>query len=316
MSKRSEPVSAEACVALAAGERRLDAYPNRDLNLGSLQVSRALPIRERRLVGPWCFLDRFGPLTFTDGKPMDVAPHPHIGLQTVTWLHAGEIVHDDSLGVESVLRPGGVNIMTTGRGLAHAEQTPPDHTGRLDGVQLWTALPEAHRTATPGFAHVSEVPAVEWPSGVVQVFAGTIDTATAPGPYYSAIVGADLRVHAGRALEVPVDRTHEHALLVMSGRSALDGQPLEERMLYYLGTDRDTICVSSDHGARVLLVGGQPFAESILMWWNFVARTPEEIAEAREDWESHRRFGDVRAYNGPRLAAPRLTQLARPTPVS
>jgi len=316
MSKRSAPVSAEACVALAAGEHRLDAYPNRELNLGSLQISRALPIREHRLVGPWCFLDRFGPLTFTDGKPMDVAPHPHIGLQTVTWLHAGEVVHDDSMGVEALLRPGGVNIMTTGRGMSHAEQTPRDHTGRLDGVQLWTALPDAHRAAAPGFAHVPEVPTVEWPSGIVQVFAGTIATATAPGPYYSGIVGADLRVHAGRTLEVPVDRTHEHAVLVMSGGSALDGQPLEERVLYYLGTDRDTVCVSSDHGARVLLIGGPPFPETILMWWNFVARTPEEIAEAREDWESHRRFGDVPAYNGPRLAAPRLTQLARPSPVS
>jgi redox-sensitive bicupin YhaK (pirin superfamily) len=316
MSKRSEPVSAEACVALAAGEHRLDAYPNRELTLGSLQISRALPIREHRLVGPWCFLDRFGPLTFTGGKPMDVAPHPHIGLQTVTWLHAGEVVHDDSMGVESLLRPGGVNIMTTGRGLAHAEQTPRDHTGRLDGVQLWTALPDAHRTAQPGFAHVPEVPAVEWPSGIVQVFAGTIDTASAPGPYYSGIVGADVRVHAGRTLEIPVDRAHEHALLVMSGESALESQPLEERMLYYLGTGRDTICVSSGHGARVLLIGGPPFPETILMWWNFVARTPEEIAEAREDWESHRRFGDVPAYKGPRLAAPRLTQLARPSPLS
>jgi redox-sensitive bicupin YhaK (pirin superfamily) len=316
MSRRSKIVSAEACVALAAREHRLDAYPNRELSLGSLTISRALPIREHRLVGPWCFLDRFGPLTFTDGKPMDVAPHPHIGLQTVTWLHAGEVVHDDSMGVESVLRPGGVNIMTTGRGMAHAEQTPRDHTGRLDGVQLWTALPDAHRAAAPGFVHVPDVPAVEWPSGIVQVFAGTIDTATAPGPYYSGIVGADLRVHPGRTLEVPVDRTHEHAVLVMSGAGALDGQPLEERMLYYLGTDRDTICVSSDRGARVLLIGGLPFPETILMWWNFVARTPEEIAEAREDWESHRRFGDVPAYRGPRLDAPRLTQLARPSPVS
>jgi redox-sensitive bicupin YhaK (pirin superfamily) len=209
-----------------------------------------------------------------------------------------------------------VNIMTTGRGMAHAEQTPRDHTGRLDGVQLWTALPDAHRATEPGFAHVLEVPAVEWPAGVVQVFAGTIGTATAPGPYYSDIVGADLRVHPGHALEVPVARTHEHAMLVLSGACALDGQPLEERMLYYLGTGRDSVCVSSDRGASVLLLGGPPFPETILMWWNFVARTPEEIAEAREDWEAHRRFGDVTAYQGPRLAAPQLTQLARPSPVS
>ena len=316
MSKRSADVSAEACVALAGGAHRLDAYPSRELSLGAMKISRARPIREHRLVGPWCFLDRFGPLAFTDSKPMDVAPHPHIGLQTVTWLHAGEVVHDDSLGIESLLRPGGVNIMTTGRGMAHAEQTPRDHSGRLDGVQLWTALPDAHRAIAPGFAHVPSVPVVEWPSGIVQVFAGTIDRAVSPGPYYSDIVGADLQVHPGRALEVPVDPTYEHAVLVMSGASTLDGQALEERTLYYLGTGRDTVCVASSGGARLLLIGGPPFPETILMWWNFVARTPDEIADARADWEAHRRFGDVPAYKGPRLPAPQLTQLARPSPVS
>ena len=172
MSKRSEVVSAEECIALGASQRQLESYPNREVTLGALAIARALPIRDRRLVGPWCFLDRFGPLTFTEGKPMDVAPHPHIGLQTVTWLHEGEVVHDDSLGSASILRPGGVNVMTSGAGIAHAEQTPREHTGRLNGVQLWTALPDAHRHGAPGFAHVAEVPAIERPGGIVQVFAG------------------------------------------------------------------------------------------------------------------------------------------------
>ena len=159
MSKRSEMVSAEECIALAARQRQLESYPNREVNLGALTVARALPIRDRRLVGPWCFLDRFGPLTFSDGKPMDVAPHPHIGLQTVTWLHEGEVVHDDSLGCTSMLQPGGVNVMTSGAGIAHAEQTPREHSGRLNGVQLSTALPDQHRHAAPGFTHVPDVPA-------------------------------------------------------------------------------------------------------------------------------------------------------------
>src|SRR5262249_33829450 len=117
MSKRSEAVSAEACIALGGSARQLESFPNRDLSLGSLIVSRALPVRDKRLVGPWCFLDRFGPFTFSEGKPMDVAPHPHTGLQTVTWLIDGEVVHDDSLGYQSVLRPGGVNVMTAGGGI-------------------------------------------------------------------------------------------------------------------------------------------------------------------------------------------------------
>jgi redox-sensitive bicupin YhaK (pirin superfamily) len=155
MSKRSDRIAAEECVALGATRPQLESYPNRELSLGSLSITRALPVRERRLVGPWCFLDRFGPLTFSEGTPMDVAPHPHIGLQTVTWLIDGEVMHADDLGSESLLRPGSVNVMTSGGGTAHAEQTPRDNSGRLNGVQLWVALPDAHRHMAASFAHVT-----------------------------------------------------------------------------------------------------------------------------------------------------------------
>jgi redox-sensitive bicupin YhaK (pirin superfamily) len=316
MSKRTETVAAEECIALGATERQLDAYPSREVNLGALTIARALPIKDRRLVGPWCFLDRFGPLTFNEGKPMDVAPHPHIGLQTVTWLLEGEVVHDDSLGYESVLRPGGVNVMTSGNGIAHAEQTPRDNTGRLNGVQLWTALPDQHRHLPPAFSHVQEVPAIEHSSGIVQVFAGELQGAASPAPYVSAILGVDVQVHPRHQLTLPLNPAHEHAILVMSGDCALDGQPLEQRTLYYLGAARAEGCFSSAAGGRILLIGGAPFPERILMWWNFVARTPDEITQARADWEEQRRFGEVKAYAGPRLAAPTLTRFARPNPVS
>src|SRR5690606_13106886 len=143
-------VAAAECGAETAGSA-FETYPVKEVKLGHLTIDRALPIRSRRLVGPWCFLDRFGPMTFADEKPMDVAPHPHIGLQTVTWLLDGEIMHDDSLGCESIARPGGVNVMTSGRGIAHAEQTPRQNSGLLSGVQLWTALPDAHRHGKPSF---------------------------------------------------------------------------------------------------------------------------------------------------------------------
>lgn len=247
---------------------------------------------------------------------MDVAPHPHIGLQTVTWLLEGEIVHDDSLGKEAVLSPGGVNVMTSGAGITHAEQTPRDHTGRLNGIQLWVALRERDRHIAASFEHVREVPIVESSGGLVHVFAGSLAGATSVAPHYSEIVGADLQIHAGQMLDVPIEPSFEHAVLLLQGGCALEGQQLEPRVLYYLGTRRSSACFASDEGARVLLIGGPPFPETILMWWNFVARTPEEIADARADWEAHRRFGDVVAYRGPRLTAPSLMHLARPNPVS
>jgi redox-sensitive bicupin YhaK (pirin superfamily) len=316
VSKRTEPVAAEECLAFNATRPELESYPNRELSLGHLAIARALPVKDRRLVGPWCFLDRFGPLSFTEGKPMDVAPHPHIGLQTVTWLLDGEVLHDDSLGSQSILRPGGVNVMTSGSGIAHAEQTPRQHTGRLNGVQLWTALPDAARHMPAAFAHVAAVPIVESADARVSVFAGSLHAAASPAPYFSELLGADLLLHAGRTLEIPLRPEFEHAVLVLSGDAAIGGQPLEPRLLYYLGTRRTAASWSSRAGARVLLIGGPPFPESILMWWNFVARTQEEIAQARADWEEHQRFGEVRAYDGPRLSAPSLVRFARPNPAS
>ncbi len=292
------------------------AYTGKDIALGDLTVLRALPVRGRRMVGPWCFLDRFGPLSFTDGMPMDVAPHPHMGLQTVSWLLEGEIAHDDSLRSEALLRAGGVNVMTSGHAIAHAERTPREHTGKLNGVQLWTALPESRRHGAAAFQHLAEVPRVESPAGLVHVFAGSIDSATSTADHFSPIVGAELRVHRGHELALPLDEGFEHALLVLDGDVTLEGQTLEPRVLYYLDPGRADLAITSTAGARVLLIGGAPFEEPILMWWNFVGRTPDEIHQARTDWESHQRFGDVPAYRGPRLPAPEVLRLASLPPAN
>jgi hypothetical protein len=188
--------------------------------------------------------------------------------------------------------------------------------GRLNGVQLWTALPDAHRHAAAGFAHVPEAPVVDAVGGLARVFAGSLLDASSPAPHYSELLGADLQVHAGRTLTLPLRPDFEHAILVLGGDASLNGRPLEDRMFYYLGVSRSEMSLTSGRGCRVLLIGGPPFPESILMWWNFVARTPEEIAAARDDWEARRRFGDVLAYAGPRLEAPTLVRVARPEPVS
>ena len=284
----------------------MESYVGHSVQLGNIPVMRALPLRGRRMVGPWCFLDRFGPMSFGDEKPMDVAPHPHIGLQTVTWLLDGEILHDDSLGCESIARPGGVNVMTAGRGIAHAEQTPKVNSHRLDGVQLWVALPDAKRQIEPAFQAVERVPLIEQPGGVVQVFAGSLVGRTSPAVHHSAILGADLEVHAGQRLEVGLDPAWEHALIVLRGDAGLASE-----QLHYLGAGHASVELRSEGGARVLLLGGPPFGEKVLLWWNFAARTPEEMATAQADWEQHRRFGDVKAYRGPRLNAPELVRFAQ-----
>jgi hypothetical protein len=281
--------------------------------VGALTLRRALPRRDRRMVGPWCFLDRYGPLSFRDAKPMDVAPHPHIGIQTVSWLLAGEVLHRDSLGCEAMVRPGGVNLMTSGGGIAHSEETPREHSGRLSGVQLWIALPEVARHRDAAFEHHHELPRYDTRDGSATVVLGAIANARSPAGIFSPLVCADLDVRG--AMTLPLDATFEHALLVLDGEATFENERLVPDVLYYLGSGRDALALES-RAARVLLFGGAPLVEPIVMWWNFVARTPEEIAAARDAWQRGERFGQVRGYDGPRLDAPPLHRIAPPPAAS
>jgi redox-sensitive bicupin YhaK (pirin superfamily) len=281
----------------------------------NLLVRRLLPRSARRMVGAWCFLDLFGPLRFQAGKPMDVAPHPHIGIQTVTWLLEGEVLHKDSLDSEALGAAGGLNLMTTGRGIAHSEETPEASTGRLHGVQLWVALPDAHRHVAPSFEHHPDRPVLDLDGGRATVILGELAGVRAEGRTFSPIVGADLAPHETATLVAPLDPAFEHALVPLAGTAELDGRALAVDSLYYLGTGRAEVRVkATGAGSRVLLLGGAPFGETVLMWWNFVARTTEEIVAAREDWEAGRRFGEVRRYHGERLPAPKF--VARPVPAN
>jgi len=312
MSNLAPTTTAEPCAADPA-RPTLQALPGRLTDLGGLAIRRLLPRSQRRLVGPWCFLDSYGPLAFSSGKPMDVAPHPHIGLQTVSWLLQGEVIHHDSLGLEGTATPGVLNLMTAGRGIAHAEETPAANVGRLRGVQLWVALPEASRAVAPAFASHDALPALELDGGAATVMVGQLGTARSPAQTFSPIVGAELRGTPGARLSLPLERDFEHALVPLSGECTLDGEPLAVDTLYYLGCERrELVLAVGAQPLRALLLGGAPFGETILMWWNFVARTTEEIVAAREDWQEGRRFGEVRAYAGDRLPAPAF--LARPVP--
>src|SRR5687768_6879489 len=183
----------------------LESWPAHRAQVGPLSIRRALPVRQRRMVGPWCFLDRYGPLTFAEGKPMDVAPHPHIGLQTVSWLLDGEVLHRDSLGFESLIVPGELNVMTSGRAIAHSEESPRSPSGVLNGVQLWVALPDAARHGDPAFHHYKDLPLVESPGGTVSLFTGELAGVRSPALAFSAIVGAQLNIHRGEELAIALD---------------------------------------------------------------------------------------------------------------
>ncbi|HEX8154832.1 MAG TPA: pirin family protein, partial [Thermoanaerobaculia bacterium] len=236
-----------------------------------------------------------------------------IGLQTVSWLLEGEVLHRDSLGFEAMATPGTLNLMTSGRGIAHSEETPAAASGRISGVQLWIALPDADRNREPDFEHHRDLPVVE-SGGTATVLIGSLGDARSNASAYSDLVGAELRVR-DRELTLPLDRAFEHALFVLDGNATLEGEPLAPDILYYLGTGRGDLALRGN--ARLLLLGGPPFAEPSGMWWNFVARSHEEIAAAREEWDAAGgRFGEVRGYAGPRIPAPPLHHRAKPNAMS
>ncbi|MCW5983143.1 MAG: pirin family protein [Bryobacteraceae bacterium] len=312
MSNLLPTTEAEECGPAPRLLSPIEPLPDRTVQLGALEVHRVLPVRGRRLIGPWCFFDRFGPVTFRQDKAMDVGPHPHIGLQTVTWLLDGEVVHKDSLGSECLVRAGQLSLMTAGRGIAHAEETPGDNSGKLDGAQLWVALPEHSRSVAPQYLCTPEQPARDHRGGVVTTILGEFAGAASAGVQFSPGVGADIAVRAGETMNLPLDPAFEYGALLARGDAQALRVPLQRNTLYYLGAGRSELDLSSREGARLLLIGGAPFGETVLMWWNFVARTAEEIAAARQAWERGEQFGDVPRYNGPRTPAPRF--LGRPIP--
>ncbi|MCI0354323.1 MAG: pirin family protein [Acidobacteria bacterium] len=272
-------------------------------------IRRAVPNRQRRMVGAWCFLDHAGPVDYGPGKGLRVGPHPHIGLQTFTWMIEGEVMHRDSLAFEQVIRPGQVNLMTAGGGIVHAEDSVTDEAGRLHAAQLWIALPDAERHRAPSFHHYPELPIIESGGFLVTVLAGTAFSRTAPTQVFSPLVGMDFAASAAAHTAVPLHPAFEHAALTLSGEVEVEGERLAPGTLLYLGSARDQLGLRCDAAARLLLIGGEPFTEEILLWWNFVARTPQEMLKATEDWNARRYFGDVEGSPSPRLIAPDLAGL-------
>ncbi|MGW2225011.1 pirin family protein [Streptomyces formicae] len=287
-----------------------DILSARDVPLGgprSMTVRRTLPQRARTLIGAWCFVDHYGPDDVAETGGMDVAPHPHTGLQTVSWLFSGEIEHRDSLGSHALVRPGELNLMTGGHGISHTEVSTP-RTTVLHGVQLWVALPDEHRHAARDFQHHAPAP-VHLDGARARVFLGTLAGETSPVRTFTPLLGAELVLDPRATVTLSVDAAFEHGLLVDQGRVRMAGTLLDQAELGYLDTGRTTLTLTNetDTEARVILLGGTPFEEEIVMWWNFIGRSHEDIVEARQAWEAASdRFGEVEGYPGARLPAPAL----------
>lgn len=250
----------------------------------AMTVRRTLPQRGRSLIGAWCFLDHYGPEDVSSSAGMAVPPHPHTGLQTISWLFTGEIQHVDSAGNHAMVRPGQLNLMTAGRGISHSEYSTAGTT-TLHGVQLWAALPHESRFTAPDFEHFSPTP-FRIAGATVSVFMGTVAGERSPVKTFSPMVGAELLLDAGAHLSLELATDFEHGFLVDAGSVTIAGTATAASELAYLGTGRS--CVELRAGAepvRLMLIGGEPLNESIVMWWNFVGRSHEEIVEFRAAWQ-------------------------------
>ena len=303
------PADASATAVTTTTALLLEA---REVPLGGLRamrVQRMLPQRELPTIGAWCFLDRFGP----QATVMRVEPHPHIGLQTVTWPLVGEVHHRDTVGSDVIVRRGSLDLMTSGSGIAHSEYSLGDDPVALDALQLWVALPESRRHGPPAFEQHDRLPVVTLGEGAeATVVMGTFAGTASPASVHTPIVGTEVRLDAGVHVSLPLESAWEHGLAGVSGtvRVHLDGQDAVEvapQQLLYVPPGATGIEVTADEPTTLFLLGGEPFESDIVMWWNFVGRSHEEIVEARDAWEADSdRFGHVVGHGPERVPAPPL----------
>ena len=305
LEPRPAPSDSRDCAA-AARTPTAQRIPAREALLGEgMRIYRALPSAQRRTIGAWCFLDHFGPVDVTTGQGLRVRPHPHIGLQTVTWLREGEILHRDSLGCVQPIRPGQLNLMTAGRGISHSEESPATRPPRLHGTQLWIALPDGARHTEPAFDHHPELPTTTHDGLRVTVLAGTALGLASPARVHTPLVGLELCAPAAVDTVLPVEPAFEYGALVVEGAAEVAGEALTPGTLLYLGCGRDALPIRTTGPAALMLIGGEPFTATALMWWNFVARTQAELSAVTRDWNAGAAYlGEVRGYDGARLPAP------------
>jgi len=283
------------------------SYPGRIADVGGIPVLRALPAKGLRMVGAWCFLDHAGPAHFESGPGMQVGPHPHTCLQTFTWMIRGEVLHRDSLGSEQVIRPGQVNLMTAGRGIAHSEESlgHPD----FHAVQLWIALPREERFMEPRFQHYPVLPQMQEQGLAMTVLAGEWLGQASPAQVHSPLMAVDMRADSAATATLALRPNFEYAILCLQGQVQAGGQTASPESLLYLAPGRGGVTVQASAGSRFFLLGGTPYDGDIVMWWNFVGQDGGEIREFRDRWERREGYGAPVASPLPSLVAPSMDGL-------
>ena len=270
-----------------------------------VEVRRTLPHRDLKMIGAWCFVDHFGPTEQTDG--MVVAAHPHTGLQTATWLIEGAIEHRDSIGSVQIIKPGQLNLMTAGHGIAHSELSlrGPEN---LHAVQLWIALPKGAIDTAPAFEHQNNLPVIIHEDFQATVLAGEFMGKTAKTKTFSPMIGAELRFDRQISTRIPLNSQFEYGFMLASGDLKVNGLPVPVSGLYFVAAGAESVLLEASPDAIVLMLGGEPFGEKILMWWNFIGRTHQDIAKAREEWNAAdpARFPGFEDSIGGRIPAPDL----------
>lgn len=269
-----------------------------------IDIQRTLPHRYIRTIGAWCFVDHFGPTT--QENAMSVAAHPHVGLQTVSWLFNGEVEHRDSLGSIQVINPGELNLMTAGNGVAHSELSLPS-AAIMHGVQLWTVLPNSVRECAPMFDHYPQLPTFNEGKFSGKLMIGEYLGLRSPARVFTELVGVELNIAADSLVEVPFRKDFEYGVLLASGDLAINQAELPLHHLNYIPPGSQSAHMSSTNGAKIVLLGGVPFQEEIIMWWNFIGRSHEDIVKMRTDWNGHSdRFSDFADQIHGRIPAPVL----------
>ena len=274
-------------------QQHLHEFPLRMAQIGEgTTIKRALPSRHKRMIGAWCFLDHAGPVEFAAGEGLAVGPHPHIGLQTFTWMIEGSMWHRDSLGVKQLIQPKQVNLMTAGYGITHSENAPDTET-KMHSAQLWIALPDSHKDMPPQFDHYPDLPVVEQDQIEFTILVGEFLATQSPVKVHSELLGVDMITRQGGRSRLALNPRFEYGVLVLYGTAKINGHALDDQHIVVLETGLTSIDLQLGEDSRVLLIGGEPFESPILLWWNFVGRTQQELKQAYDQWVNldESRFG-------------------------